>query len=104
MQVDEQEAVQLVEDTGLLPVIQTPPSGLFGADLRLQQRMLPRGTAEQDGQDALQAQPVSHRTRPRRTLGPARQQRLTRVHKWTSAIHGRVVTHHEWPDRHIRHA
>jgi hypothetical protein len=41
IQFGEQNAVQPVEDPGLLPPVQTPPAGLSGAEPQLQRQQLP---------------------------------------------------------------
>lgn len=65
IQLAEQNAVQPVEDPGLLPPLQTPPAGLSGAEPQLQRQKLPGNVVMEDVQDALQTQPVRHRPRPR---------------------------------------
>lgn len=66
--------MQLVEDIGLLPSLQPAPAGLPGAEPQLQGQELPAYVVVEDVQDALQAEPVRHRPRPRRPLRPERQQ------------------------------
>ena len=68
--------MQLVEDAGLLPSVQSSPAGLSRAEPQLQGQELPGYVVVEDVQDALQTQPVRHRPRPRRLLGPGRQQRF----------------------------
>ena len=101
VQFGEQDAVQLVEDPGLLPPLQTSPAGLPGAEPQLQRQELPGYVVVEDVQDALQTQPVRHRPRPRRLLRPGRQQRLDQrpqvvVHDPRPSTHtitnGRIVT------------
>jgi hypothetical protein len=71
-----QETVQLVEDAGLLPPVQAPPARLSGPESELRRQELPGDVVVEDVEDALQAQPVRHRPRPRRPLGPGRQERF----------------------------
>ena len=102
VQLGEQDAVQLVEDTGLLPPFQAPPAGLPGAEPQLQRQQLPGYDVAEDVQDALQTQPVRHRPRPRRPLRPGqRQQWLDQlpqvvIHDPRSSTHtlpnGRIVS------------
>ncbi|MDQ0717995.1 hypothetical protein QFZ55_007447 [Streptomyces luteogriseus] len=84
--------MQPFEDPRLLPAIQTPPAGLPGAEPQLQGQELPGDVLVQDVQDALQAQPVRHRSRPRRPLGPGWQQRFDQ--------RPQVVVHDPRPIRH----
>lgn len=77
--------MQLVEDTGLLPPVQAPPAGLPRAEPQLSGQELPSDVVAKDVQDALQTQPVRHRTRPRTLQRPGRQQRLDQ--------HPQVVVH-----------
>lgn len=64
VQLGEEDAVQLVEDPGLLPPLQPSPAGLSGAEPQLRGQELPGDVVAEDVQDALQAQPVSDRPRP----------------------------------------
>jgi hypothetical protein len=47
--------VQLLEDAGLLPSVQSPPAGLSGAETQLPGQELPGHVPAEDVQDALQA-------------------------------------------------
>jgi len=76
VQLRKQNLGQLLEDSGLLPAVWAPPAGLPGAEPQLQGQELPGDALVQSVQDALRAQPVVHRLRPRRPLRPRRQQRL----------------------------
>ena len=58
VQFGEQDAVQLVEDPGLLPALQAPPAGLPGAEPQLQRQELSGYVVVEDVQDALQAESV----------------------------------------------
>ena len=62
------------------------------AEPQLQGQELPSDVLVQDIQNALQTQPVRHRLRPRRPLGPRRQQRLDQCPQ--------VVVHDPRPSRH----
>lgn len=104
VQLGEQDAVQLLEDPGLLPAVQTPPTGLSRAEPQLQRQELPRDVVIEHVQDALQAQPVIHRTRPWRPLRQGGSSALISAHKSSSTIRGRVLTHHERTDHHTGHA
>jgi hypothetical protein len=68
--------VQLVEDPGLLPPVQAPPARLPRAEPQLQRQKLPGNVVVEDVENALQTEPVSYRPRPRRPLGPRRQERF----------------------------
>lgn len=101
VQLGEQDPVQPVEDTGLLPPLQTPPAGLPGAEPEFQGQQLPGDVVAEHVQDALQALPVRHRSRAGSLLGPGRQQRLDQrpqviVHDPRPGTHtisnGRIVT------------
>lgn len=65
MQLGEQDPVQLLKDSSLLPAVQTPPAGLPGAEPQFQRQELPGDVLVQDVENALQTQPVRHRSRPR---------------------------------------
>lgn len=73
VQFSEQDAEQLVEDIGLLPSLKPAPAGLPGAEFQFQGQELPGHVVIEDIQDALQAELVRHRPRPRRPLRPGRQ-------------------------------
>lgn len=97
----EQGAVQLLEDTGLLPATQASPAGLSGAEPQLRGQELSGYVVVEHVQDALQTQPVRYRLRARRLLRPWRQQRLDQrpqlvVHDPRPSTHtlanGRIVT------------
>lgn len=92
VQLREHDLVQLLENSGLLPAVQAPPASLSGAEPQLQGQELPGDVLVQDVQDALQAQPVRYRFRPRRPLGPGRQQRFDHCPQ--------VVFHDPRPSRH----
>lgn len=64
MQLGEQDPVQLLEDSSLLPAVQAPPAGLSGAETQFQRQELPGDVLVQDVENALQTQPVRHRSRP----------------------------------------
>jgi len=63
VQFGEQDAVQLVEDSGLLPALKAPPAGLSRTESQLKGQQLPTDTGVEHEQDALQAQPVRYRPR-----------------------------------------
>jgi hypothetical protein len=93
VQLGEQGAVQLVEDSGLPPAVQAPPAGLSRAESQLQRQELPGHAVVEDVQDALQTQPVRYRPWARRLLWPGWQQRLDQ--------RPQVVVHDPWPGAHI---
>lgn len=68
--------MQLVEDSCLLPPVQPAPGRLSRAEPQLRGQKLPGYVVVEDEQDALRAEPIRHRPRPRRPLRPRRQQRL----------------------------
>lgn len=72
VQLREQDAMQLIEDACLLPAVQVLPAGLSRAEPQLQGQELPSDALVQAIRNALQTQPVRHRLRPRRPLGPRR--------------------------------
>ncbi len=93
--------MQLVEDSRFLPPLQPAPARLPRAETQLQRQQLPGYVVVQDEQDAVEAEPVRHRPRPRKTLRPRRQQRLDQspqliVHDPRSGTHtltnGRIIT------------
>ncbi|MDQ1024631.1 hypothetical protein QF035_002213 [Streptomyces umbrinus] len=79
--------------TGDGPVSAPPFSRGCGSRPRtLQRQQLPGYVVVQDVQDALQTQPISYRTRPRRLVRPGRQQRLDQ--------NPQVVVHDPRPSAH----
>lgn len=93
--------MQLVEDSGLLPALETPPAGLTRTEPQLKGEQLPGDVVVQDVEDALQAQPVRHGPWTGSLLRPARQERLDQrpqviVHDPRPGSHtipnGRIVT------------
>ena len=72
VQLRDQDAVQPVEEACLLPAVQALPAGLSRAEPQLQGQELPSDILVQAIRNALQTQPVRHRLRPRRPLGPRR--------------------------------
>lgn len=101
VQLGEQQPVELVEDSGLLPAIQPSPAGLSGAEPQLRWQELPGHIVERDVQNALQTESVRNRPRARRPLRPGRQQRFDQrpqvvVHDPRPSAHsptdGRIIT------------
>lgn len=58
IELGDQDAVELVEDAGLLPPLQSPPARLSGAEPQLQREQLPGEVVAEHVQEPLQAQPV----------------------------------------------
>lgn len=61
---------------GARPPVQAAPAGLSRAEPQLQRQELPGYVVVEDVQDSLEAEPVRHRSWPRRLLRPRRQQRF----------------------------
>lgn len=65
--------MQPAEDSCFLPPVQTAPAGLPRAEPQLQGQELPGYVVVEDEQDALEAEPIRHRSWPRGPLRPRRQ-------------------------------
>lgn len=101
VQLGEQDPVQLVEDSYLLPPVQLAPARLPRAEAQLLGQESPGYVVVEHEQDALPTEPARHRPRTRRPLRPRRQERLDQrpqvvVHDPRPSTHtitnGQIVT------------
>lgn len=106
MQFDKPEAVQLVEGTGLHQRSRRRQQVCPAPNPSSSSRSCHALSLNRTYTDALQAQPVSSigRGPGERSGQRGGSNSLTRAHKPNSTIYGRVVAHHERPNRHISHA
>ncbi len=92
VQLGEQDAVQLVEDSCLLPPLQAAPAGLSRAEPQLQRQELPGYVVVEDVEDALEKSRSATGRGPGDRSGQAGNNGSISAHKSSSTVHGRVLT------------
>jgi hypothetical protein len=97
------DAVQCVEDAGLLPPLPPAPAGLPGAEPQLQRQQLPGYVVVQDVQMSCRHNRSGTGRGPGDRSGQGGSSGSISAHT-SSTIHGRVLTPHERPNHPTGHA
>lgn len=104
VQLGEQDAMQLVEDAGLLPAVQRAPAGCPDPNPSSRGRSCQAMSWCRTYRMPCRHSRSSTGFGPGDRLGQGRSRGSISAHKSSSTIHGRVVTPLERPNRHNSHA